>query len=82
VQEVATIFCHQDSVLIIRERQVIERSMVRVAQHDKGDVSSFAACVEIDTEDSAPDTARCQHWVVACHAIRIASNREEKGLKV
>ena len=41
----------------------------------------FTARIEIDTEDSTPSTARCQHRVVARDAIRIASNREEKGQK-
>jgi hypothetical protein len=51
---------------------IIERSVVGVAQHDERDVSSFAAGVEIDAEDSGPSTARCQHRVIACDAIRIA----------
>ena len=82
VQQVATIFCHKDGVLIVRERNIIERSMVGVTQDNERDVSSVAACVEIDTEDSAPGTARCQHRVIARDAIRIASDREEKGLKM
>ena len=70
VQRVAAIFCHQDRVLIVRERNIIKRSMVGVAQDDERDVSSLAACVEIDTEDSAPGTARCQHRVCACDDYR------------
>ena len=64
------------------ERNIIERSVVGVAQDDERDVSSFAACIEINTEDSAPSTARRQHRVIARDAIRIAGDDEEKGLKV
>ena len=82
MQRVAAIFCHQDRVLVIHERNIIKRSMVGVAQDDERDVSSLAACVEIDTEDSAPGAARCQHRVCARAIIRIAGDDEEEGPKV
>jgi hypothetical protein len=82
VQCVAAIFCYQDRVFIIRERQIIERSMVSVAQDHERNVSSLAAPVEIDTKDSGPGPTRCQDRVCARPIIGIAGNDEEEGLKV
>jgi hypothetical protein len=56
--------------------------MVGVAQDDERNVSSLAACIEINTEESAPGTALCQHRVRACGVIGIAGDVEEEGLKV
>ena len=82
MQRVAAIFCYQDRILIIHERDIIKRSMVGVAKDNERDVASLAACVQIDTEDSAPGAARCQHRVRACGIIGIAGDVEEEGLKV
>ena len=82
VQGVTAIFCHQDRVFIIHERDIIERSMVGVAQDNQRDVSSLTASVEIDTEDSGLGTARSQHRVRACGVIGIAGDDKEEGLKV
>src|SRR4249919_2629235 len=60
VQRVAAIFCYQDRVSVIYEGNVIKRSMVGVAENDQRHVAILAACVEVDTEDSAPGAARCQ----------------------
>jgi Alpha-amylase C-terminal len=46
VQCVAAIFCYQDRVFIIRERQIIERSMIGITQDHERNVSSVAAPVE------------------------------------
>ena len=40
VQRVAAIFCHQDRVSVIHKRDIIERSMVGVAQDNERDVST------------------------------------------
>ena len=82
VQRVATIFCHQDGVFIIHECNIIERSMVGVTQDNERDMSTFAACVEIDAEDSAPCAARCQHRVRARDIISVARDNEEEGPKI
>ena len=82
VQRVAAIFRHQDGVFIIHERDIIERRMVGVAKDNERDVSSLAVCVEIDTEDSGPGAARCQHRVCARGIIRIASDDKEERLKM
>ena len=82
MQRVAAIFCHQDRVPVVHKRDIIERRMVGVAQDNERDVSSLAACVEIDTEDSAPRAARCQHGVCARGIICVAGDVEEEGPKV
>ena len=42
----------------------------------------FTACVEIDTEDSAPGTARCQHRILPGGIIRVASDDKEERPKM
>src|SRR4029453_18558884 len=56
--------------------------MVGVAEDNERDGSGLAASVEIDTEDTAPGAARCQHRIRTCAIVGVASNVEEKRLKV
>ena len=58
VQRVAAIFCYEDGVSVVHERDIIERGVVGVAQNDERDVASITACIEIDAEDSTPGAAR------------------------
>src|SRR5215470_8903025 len=82
VQRVAAIFCHQDGVSVIYERDIIERSMVSVAQDNERYGSTVSVCVEIDAEDSSPGAARCQYRLHPSAIICVASDGEEEGPKV
>ena len=82
MQRVAAIFCYQDRVSVIHERNVIKRSMVGIAQNDQRDVAILAASVEVDTEDSAPGTARRQHWLYARAIICVTGDDKEEGPKM
>src|SRR6188474_1620852 len=61
VQPIATIFCHQNRISVIYERNIIEGSMVGVAKHNERYGSSVSVSVEIDAEHSPPRAARRQH---------------------
>src|SRR6476646_5652804 len=82
VQRVAAIFCYQDRVSVIHEGNVIKRSRVGVAQNDQRDVAILAASVEVDTEDSAPGTARRQLWLYARAIICVTGDDKEEGPKM
>src|SRR5262245_50083692 len=82
VQHVAAIFCHQDRVSVIYERNVIKRSMVGVAQDNQRYGSVVSVRVEIYTEDSSPRAARCQFRLYPSAIIRVASDGEKEGPKV
>ena len=82
VQRVAAIFCYQDGVSVVHERDIIKRGMVGVAQDDERDVASLAVCVEIDAEDSTPGAARRQFRLYPGAIICVASDGEEEGPKV
>jgi hypothetical protein len=82
VQRVAAIFCHQDRVPVVHKRDVIECSMVGVAQDYERDISSLAAYVEIDTEDSAESAARCQLRLYSRAIICVAGDVKEECPKM
>ena len=82
VQQVAAIFCHQDRVSVVHERNIIKRSVVGVAQDNERYGSTVSVCVEIDAEDSAPGAARRQFRLYPRAIIRVASDEEEEGPKV
>src|ERR1044071_7272232 len=56
--------------------------MVGVAEDNERDGSALAASVKIDTKDTAPCATRCQYRIRTCAIVRVASNGNEKGLKV
>src|SRR5215469_2543490 len=81
VQHVAAIFCHQNRVSVIYERDIVERSMVSVAKHNERYGSTVSVSVEINTKESAPGAARRQFRLHPSAIICIASDREDESPK-